>query len=161
MLRVPLISCALVLSVIACTKRQPIDEKVPDSTSLPDLKVSAPSVSGEPHRQTEPARPLPPPATKIPTALQGRWTLTPGACNLGRASSKGLLVVSSGELSFYESRAVPTSDVETDGNSISGNFAFTGEGQSWTRYEALRVDKDRLMRTETNPSASFSYAKCS
>ena len=65
------------------------------------------------------------------------------------------------ELRFYESRAVPADDVEADKTSIAGNFAFTGEGQSWTKYEALKVDKKKLMRTETKPMASFIYAKCS
>lgn len=161
MLRVPLISCALALSVIACAKKDSVGDKAPDSAVLPDIKVSAPSAVGEPHRQTEPERPLPPPAVKIPAALQGRWTLTPGTCSANQADSKGILVVTSNGLDFHESRAVPTNDAEIDGNSISGNFAFSGEGQSWTRYEALRLDKDRLTRTETNPSASFSYAKCS
>lgn len=64
-------------------------------------------------------------------------------------------------LQFYESRAVPAADVEADEDSIGGNFAFTGEGQSWTKYEALKVEKQKLTRTETYPVASFSYAKCS
>lgn len=160
MLRVPFISCTLVLSVVACAKNDPVDDKAPNTAGLPDLKVSAPSAAGEPHRQTEPAKPLPVPATKIPVALQGRWTLTPGACASSNASAKGLLVISERDLSFNESRAVPANDAEADGNSISGNFAFTGQGQSWTRYEALKLDKNRLVRTEANPSASFSYAKC-
>ena len=69
-------------------------------------------------------------------------------------------MINGNELRFYESRAVPVDGAQVDADSISGNFAFTGEGQSWTRYEALKVDKQRLTRTETNPSASFSYAKC-
>jgi len=79
----------------------------------------------------------------------------------GRSDAKGLMLITSGELRFYESRAVPVADVTSDTDSMSGNFAFTGEGQSWTKYEALRVDKGRLTRTETNPSASLTYAKCS
>lgn len=158
MLRVPFISCALVLSIVACAKNDPVDDKAPNTAGLPDLKVSAPSASGEPHLQTGPARPLPAATTKIPASLRGRWTLIPGACT--KAAAKGVLVISDADLSFNESRAVPANDVEAEGNSISGTFAFTGAGQSWTRYEALKLDKSRLMRTETNPSASFSYAKC-
>jgi hypothetical protein len=51
--------------------------------------------------------------------------------------------------------------VGVDASSIGGNFAFTGEGRSWTKYEALKVADHRLTRTEINPPASFSYAKCS
>ena len=39
--------------------------------------------------------------------------------------------------------------------------AFAGEGQSWTKYESLKLDQNVLVRTETKPTASFSYAKCS
>lgn len=161
MVRVPFISCALVLALVACGKGGPVDTKaMANAAALPDVKVSAPSTIGEPHKQTEPAQPLPAAAMKIPTALQGRWGLTPAACFASRRDPKGLLVVTDGNLDFYESRAAPSADVEADGHSISGNFAFTGEGRSWTRYEALKVENDRLTRTETNPSASFSYAKC-
>jgi hypothetical protein len=160
MFRVPFISVALVLAVVACGKNGPVDQKAAaDTAALPDVKVPAPSAIGEPHRQTEPARPLPAAAMKIPVALQGRWGLTPGACSSARGA-KDLLVVTPDDLRFYESRAVPTGDVEADGHSISGNFAFGGDGRSWARYEALNLEKDRLTRTETNPPASFTYAKC-
>jgi hypothetical protein len=79
----------------------------------------------------------------------------------GRSDAKGLLVISPNELRFYESRAVPAPGVQADADSMSGNFAFTGEGQSWTKYESFKLDKQVLVRTETRPTASFSYAKCS
>ena len=71
-----------------------------------------------------------------------------------------MLIVSSSELRFYESRAVPGSDTQADPDSISGHFDFTGEGESWTKYEALKLQNRKLIRTEANPTASFSYAKC-
>jgi hypothetical protein len=55
---------------------------------------------------------------------------------------------------------VPAVDVDSDSGSISGKFAFAGEGRSWTKYEALKVDNHTLVRTEMNPTASFTYAKC-
>ena len=161
MLRVPFISLALVLSVASCGNKQPVDKDAKGVSGLPDLKMPAPSVIGEPHSQTLPARPLPLPAKVIPAVLHGRWGLSPADCTLTKSNAKGLLVVTSGGLDFTESRAVPAADAETDGNSIGGNFAFTGEGQSWIRYESLKLDNRVLIRTETNPTASFSYAKCS
>jgi hypothetical protein len=68
--------------------------------------------------------------------------------------------VTADRLTFYESRAVPSSGVQTDDNSISGNFDFTGEGETWTKFEALKRSGDKLTRTETNPAASYTYAKC-
>ena len=159
--RVPLISCSLVLAVVACGKDDPVDDKATNTDGLPDVNAAAPSVIGEPHRQTVPERPLPPSTAKIPATLQGRWGLSPADCSSALGDSKGLLVVTPDDLHFYESRAVPAADVEIGVSSISGNFDFTGEGQSWTRYEALKLDNHILRRTEANPSASFSYAKCS
>jgi len=162
MLRVPFISSALVLTLFACGKPDPVDDKAAGAASkLPDVNAPAPTTIGEPHVATAPAHPLPAPAASIPAALQGRWGLSPADCVPGRSDAKGLLVISPGELRFYESRAVPGGDVQTDPSSVSGHFAFTGEGQSWTKYEALKLDKDVLVRTEANPTASFSYAKCS
>ena len=160
MFRVPFISCALVLSVVACAKNGPVDPRA-SAAALPDVKVAAaPSALGEPDRQTESAQPLPASAVKIPAAVQGRWGLTPAACSSPGRYPKGLLVITADQVKFYESRAVPSSVIEADGDSISGNFAFAGEGRSWSRYEALNVERNRLTRTETNPTASFSYAKC-
>jgi len=161
MLRIPFISCALVLAVAACGGRDPVDANAGSTAGLPDLNKSAPSASGEPHADTQPASPLPSPSVHIPAALQGRWGLTPADCTTALGDAKGLMVINDDELRFYESRAVPADRAQTDPDSISGQFAFRGEGQSWTRYEALKVDKQRLTRTETNPTASFTYAKCS
>ena len=162
MLRVPWISSLLVLAFSACGGNGPVDKKAANTAGLPDVNVVAPSANGEPHVQTAPAEAAPAPATSItiPIALQGRWGLTPADCMAGRSDAKGLLVINAGELRFYESRAVPAADIDADADSISGTFAFTGEGQSWTRFEALKVDKGVLTRTETKPTTSFSYAKC-
>ena len=160
-MRVPFFSCLALLAVASCGGSDPVDDHANRTAGLPDIKTRAPSATGEPHADTQPAKPLPAPATKIPAALQGRWGLTPADCMPGRSDAKGLLVVTADDLRFYESQAVPAEDVVSDGDSISGSFAFTGEGQSWSKYEALKVDKTVLTRTETKPSASFSYAKCS
>ncbi|MFL6728712.1 MAG: hypothetical protein ACJ8EZ_02140 [Sphingomicrobium sp.] len=64
------------------------------------------------------------------------------------------------DLEFYESRAVPASDTQRSADSISGDFAFTGEGQTWTKFEALTLKDDELVRTDSNPMASFTYARC-
>jgi hypothetical protein len=96
----------------------------------------------------------------IPQSLRGRWGLTPADCTSTRGDAKGLLVVSTDDLRFYESRAVPSSAAEADSDSINGNFSFTGEGQTWTKFETLERKKDILVRTDSNPAASYTYAKC-
>ena len=162
MLRVPFISFFALLAVASCGGRDPVDDKAAArTTGLPDVNVPAPSATGEPRGATTPAEAAPTPSAKIPAALQGRWGLTPADCMPGRSDAKGLLTITADDLRFYESRAVPAEQVDGDANSMDGNFAFTGEGQSWTKYVALKADKGRLTRTETKPTASFSYAKCS
>jgi hypothetical protein len=100
------------------------------------------------------------PAPAIPAALQGRWGLTPADCVAAPGDAKGLLVITPGELRFYESRAVPSPGVQIASDSIRGNFLFTGEGQNWTKVETLERRKEKLVRTETEPTASYTYAKC-
>jgi hypothetical protein len=160
-IRVPFISCALLLIAVACGGRDPVDDKAGNTAGLPDGNVSAPSAAGEPHVATVPAQAMPVSPAKIPAALEGRWGLAPADCLPGRSDAKGLLVVTPEALQFYESRAVPAADVDTDADSISGNFTFTGEGQSWTKYVSLKIDRQMLVRTETKPTVSFNYAKCS
>ena len=161
MIRLPFISCLAFLAIVACGGNDPVDEKANRTVGLPDIDATAPSAAGEPHKDTVPAKSLPAAATAIPAALQGRWGLTPADCTSSLGDAKGLLVINANELRFYESRAVPIDGTAADADSISGDFAFTGEGQSWTRYEALKVHGQRLTRTEVKPSASFTYAKCS
>jgi hypothetical protein len=160
--RVPIFALAMVATIGACTKRDPVDDKAArNAVALPAVNEPAPSAMGEPHgNATAPATLVPVPAAKIPAALQGRWGLTPADCMPGRADAKGLLVISAGDLRFYESRAVPAGNIAADADSISGDFAFTGEGQSWTKYQSLQLQKQGLVRTETKPTASFTYAKC-
>lgn len=164
MCRASLISIALGLSLAGCGRAGPVDNKATRAAAaLPNVNAPAPSASGEPHGKTTAADAAPATVAvmKIPAALQGRWGLAPADCTSTLGDAKGLLVVNANELRFYESRAVPASNVDSDAVSIVGNFAFAGEGQRWTKYEALKMDNRTLVRTEMNPAASFTYAKCS
>ena len=158
----PYISCFVALAISSCSARDPVDREASVADAkLPEVDAAAPTATGEPHGNTRPAKPLPKPTASVPASLQGRWGLTPAACMQRRVDPKELLVVTSDALIFHESRAVPAADVASDPGSISGTFAFTGDGRSWTKYEALKVQNHTLVRTEMNPTASFTYAKCS
>jgi hypothetical protein len=126
----------------------PASHAAPDPAGLPPQNASAPQA------------PAADGATKIPAALQGRWGLTPADCTSTRGDAKGLLVVTADGLRFYESRAVPAADAHADADSINGHFNFTGEGRSWSKFEALKASGNKLTRTETEPAASYTYAKC-
>jgi hypothetical protein len=157
----PFVSCAMVLTIVACGN-DPVAKDVQNTAAIPTINKPTAKPYGAPPASAVPATPgdEAEPAAKIPTALQGRWALTPMDCSTTRGDAKGLLIVGADGLRFYESRAVPSANVAGDSNSIQGDFTFTGEGQTWTKYQALRIKGRELIRTESNPVASFSYAKC-
>jgi hypothetical protein len=165
MRRLPLlVVCSLILVAGACAKRDPVAQGANEITSVPaHVKQPTPKpAGGPPENKTEPAgdQSTAAPEIKIPTGIQGRWGLTPGDCTSPLGDAKGLLVINGAELRFYESRAVPVGDVETDEASMTSNFRFAGEGQTWVKFERLQRSGDKLTRTETNPAASYTYAKC-
>lgn len=163
-LRLPVLSFGLIGLVVACSKPSPVANGANAVTAVPvpaNQAATSPA-GGPPENRTEPAAvaPAAPAPGKIPTELQGRWGLTPADCTAPLADAKGLLVINSGELRFYESRAVPSPGVITDAGTTRGQFHFTGEGRSWVRFESLKRNRDKLTRTEGNPTASYTYVKC-
>ena len=155
------------LSLSACGQRGPVADNVNQSGNV----VAAVNAANAKAAAVKPAD-LPPtegPSANmrtagetggIPGALRGRWGLSPEDCTTTRGDAKGLLEITADQLRFYESRATPSAKVQTSADSLSGNFAFTGEGQSWTRYETLQLQKDKLIRTERDPMESFIYVRC-
>ena len=159
--RLPYLSIALVAALAACGKPDPVANGANAVTALPaTANEASPTPAGPPAETAPAASGDHSSATPIPRALQGRWGLTPGDCTSALGDAKGLLVINGSELRFYESRAVPSPGVTADRDSITGNFAFTGEGQSWTKFETFELRNNSLIRTESNPAASYSYAKC-
>ena len=71
-----------------------------------------------------------------------------------------MLTVSRDGLRFYESRAVPVANVNTSPDSFSAEYAFTGEGMQWKKFQTLELQGDKLVRTESNPTTSYTYARC-
>lgn len=152
----------------ACSASGPVAKEARNSAAPATTNKPAPSAnaSGGPPSNQVVAQDVSAPASdqvapKIPASLQGRWGLSPMDCTSTRGDAKGLLVIGPQDLRFYESRAVPTGDVQADANSAAGTFNFVGEGQSWAKYQSLQVRETLLIRTESNPTASFTYAKCS
>jgi hypothetical protein len=146
--------------VVACGGRDPVAKEANNTAGLPVINDAVPNATGAPPEKAAPATDAPSAASAIPAALQGRWGLSPPDCTSTRGDAKGLLVIGPAELKFYESRAVPAPDTQSAADSISGTFVFTGEGQTWTRFEALSLKGQDLVRTESNPVASFTYARC-
>ena len=163
-LRLPIISLALIAIIAACDKQGPVANGANAVAAVPQpsTKPVPTPAGGPPANSAVPAAPAAAgqSATGIPANLQGRWGLTPADCTAPLARAKGLLVINSGELRFYESRAVPSADLHTGAVATSGTFHFSGEGQNWDKFESLQRKGDKLTRTEGNPTASYTYAKC-
>lgn len=162
--RVPVFTCVLILAIAACGKHGPVAKGADQVTAVPGTAVnSTPTPEGAPPENEttfEDTAPGTGGAAAIPAALQGRWGLTPADCTSALAKAKGLLIINPGELRFYESRALASPGIQSDNQTIRGNFRFSGEGESWTRFESLKRSGDKLTRTEANPAASYTYAKC-
>lgn len=155
------VALAAPLWMVACSERDPVADNLAAANLPEPTEEAAPAPAvDQPAEQAGTAGGAAPSPAAIPAALQGRWGLTPGDCTSTRGDAKGLLVITPSELRFYESRAVPSPGAEADADSIIGNFAFTGEGQSWTKFQRIELQNHALVRTESNPAASYTYAKC-
>ena len=154
---------AVALTVGACESRDPVAKGAENTDGLPVVTVNSNDPSGAPPAVANSAGSAPAAETlpaAIPASLQGRWALAPADCTSTLGDAKGLLVIDGKELRFYESRAVPAARVQAAADSLSADFAFTGEGMTWTKFQTLTVKNDKLVRTESSPMASFTYARC-
>ena len=164
-----LIAAAAGLALVACGGNDPVAEEAENTAGLPSVDNVAGGNDGMPSADgsapaagaaVQGAAPNAASAAAIPAALHGRWGLTPADCTANAASTRGLLMVGADGLRFYESQAVPVRNVEVGNDYIRADFAFNGEGQSWTKFQALTLEEDKLVRTESSPMASFTYARC-
>ena len=161
----PIVTLAAIMSIGACSGRDVVADQANDLEAGPsNVDVLPPDESvATPTNQLENGVAEPAGATgpgKIPASLKGRWGMTPADCTSTRGDAKGLLVVSGDMLKFFESQAKPAADVKSSADSVSGNFAFTGEGMRWSKYQALELQEGKLVRTESSPMASYTYARC-
>ena len=157
------------MAVAGCAERDPVAEEARNVVGLPPADQVAGARDGNPSADgsapanvttTTAQNAKPAPAAAIPSALHGRWGLTPADCTSTRGDNKGLLIIGPEQLQFYESRATPVANVKSAVDTFSADFAFTGEGQSWTRFQTLALQGEKLVRTESSPMASFTYARC-
>ena len=156
----------LTIATAACGKTDPVAEDANDTAALPapaDANVSNPTGAAPPANSSAEAgvgTGSSTSAAAIPAFLHGRWGLMPGDCTSTRGDNKGLLTVGADGLRFYESRAVPVAHVNTSAESFSAEYAFSGEGMQWKKFQTLELQDDKLVRTESNPTTSYTYARC-
>lgn len=157
MIRAPLVLFPLMLA--ACSQ-QP--EEVAPGGDVPTAVASATS-SPAPEASSTPVQ-SPTPQT-IPVAAQGRWGLVAADCTSTRGDAKGLLVIGSTSLKFYESVGQLGAIKERSDTSLRAGFAFSGEGMNWSREETLDVQDagNTMIRREYGADAlpgPFKYTKC-
>lgn len=147
----------------ACGRNGPVAKGANEVTAVPvPINNAAPTPEGSPRENESTAleNTNAVATMAIPKELQGRWGLTPADCTSALSQAKGLLVINAGELRFYRSLAIPAAGVQADNQSVGGDFRFSIGGKTWTRFESLKRSGDQLTRTETDPAASYTYAKC-
>jgi hypothetical protein len=99
-------------------------------------------------------------ARAIPAAFHGRWGMVAGDCGPDASIAKGLMTVDGEKLRFYESVGKPAVVTNPTPARMQGRFAFSGEGMEWSKDMTLTLDGDSLVRTETDPAASYRYMRC-
>ena len=159
----PIIALSAIGTLVACSGRDPVADGANNVATADISNESATKPTNELESgvdELENGADEPSTSAIIPASLHGRWGMTPGDCTSTRGDAKGLLVVSADGLKFYESVAKPAGELKISGDSASGDFAFTGEGMTWKKFEALELQDNKLVRTESDPMASFTYARC-
>ncbi|AQR76023.1 hypothetical protein BXU08_18520 [Sphingomonas sp. LM7] len=146
---------------IAIPRNETVTLPAPPQAAEPSpTAVPSPTASASPS-----SMPVPDGGTGIPATLQGRWGLVAADCTSKRGDAKGLLTITTGTLSFYESRGTLGRVAERDASRIVADFAMSGEGQSWTRRMVLdgQDGGSTLIRREQGADAmpgALRYRKC-
>jgi hypothetical protein len=158
----PIVTIASVATLVACSGQDPVAPEA-NNISSSEVDVLPPDESAAtPTNDLENGadEPVVEATSTIPASFQGRWALSPADCTSTRGDNKGLLTVAADKLTFYEARAIPAGSLKQTKDSVSGDFNFTGEGQNWKRYQVLELQNSKLVRTESSPMASYTYARC-
>ena len=164
MKRITLIPAAALLALAAC--QPPSDPNAVDPGELnvdsADIETLPPSEEAGPPAADNAAQNEPALATAIPAAFHGRWGMVAGDCTSTRGDNKGLITVDSNSIKFYESRATLAQVTGDAPENFTGDFRFTGEGQTWTKPQNLKLTGSRntLVRSESEPAMSFTYKRC-
>ena len=166
MRRINPILAVAVLALAAC--QPPSDPNAADPGELnveaADIEPVPPSESPGPgaNGNATANQDLPVPLTVIPVAFHGQWGMAPADCTSTRGDNKGLITVEADGIRFYESRATLAKVTQNAPENFTGDFKFTGEGQTWTKPQNLKLtgSSNTLIRSETEPAMSFTYKRC-
>ena len=166
MKRLTLIPAAALLALAACNPPSEPNAADPGELNIEaaDIEPVPPSETPGPGATNNAAAndAMPVPLTVIPAAFHGRWGMVPADCTSTRGDAKGLIVVDASSIKFYESRATLAKVTMDAPENFTGDFKFTGEGQTWTKPQNLKLtgSSNTLIRSESDPAMSFTYRRC-
>jgi len=161
--------CSVVLLALALTAcQQPNDENIAIDESntanaaietLPPDETVTNVENGAGNNSAEAQLPT---TLLIPAAFHGRWGMGPADCTSTLGDNKGLIAIGDRTIDFYESKGTLTKVTLNAPENFTGTFAFTGEGQSWTNSQNLKLtnSSNTLVRSETDVAQSYSYKRC-
>jgi hypothetical protein len=160
----------LALALAACRQENPNNIAIDESNSAnaevetlpPDETVTNDSNLGNTDSDTNAAMPAAPGTLAIPAAFRGRWGMNPADCTSTKGDAKGLITIGDKTIKFFESKGTLIKVVLNAPENFTGTFAFTGEGQSWTNSQNLKLtnSSNTLIRSETDVDQSYSYQRC-
>lgn len=98
----------------------------------------------------------------IPAAFRGSWGMVPADCTSTRGDNKGLIVIDSASIKFFESRGTLTKVTGDFPENFTGTFSFTGEGETWTNSQNLKLtgSSNTLVRKQSDEAQPFTYKRC-
>ena len=155
----PIIALSAIGTLVACSGRDPVADEANNAAATPaQANAIVPEVAANEANDVAAEPRLT--STTIPSVLHGRWGLTPEDCTSTRGDAKGLLIISADQLKFYESVGKPAGELKVSDDSASGDYNFSGEGMTWKKYQVLEIQSGKLVRTESSPMTSYTYARC-
>jgi hypothetical protein len=153
----------LALSLSACQQEDPnnfaIDEGNSENASIETLPPDESSLNNlETESADSNSASVDSAAAVIPAQYRGRWGMVPADCTSTRGDAKGLIEIADKTVTFFESSATLKEQRPAIATSFSGEFAFTGESQSWDKVMTFTRTGDTLKRAEE--SGTFTYKRC-
>lgn len=164
MIRTIATAALLALALTACQQAPDDNIAIDESNSLnADIETLPPDEGNEETAAANAINNVESPTTiLIPAAFHGRWGMVPADCTSTRGDAKGLIAIDGNSIKFYEARATLTEVTGNFPENFTGTFAFTGEGQNWTKSQNLKLtgSSNTLVRSEADPSMKFTYKRC-
>ncbi len=94
----------------------------------------------------------------IPAELRGRWGMVAADCTSTRGDAKGLITISEKTVKFYEALATLKEVRPATARGFSGQYDFSGEGQTWQRPMNFSRVGNTLKRADDE--GNYSYTRC-